>query len=66
MAKDKFSNVTCPECGTVQLMKMPKNVCQRFFFCKKCAKMISSKVTCCVVCDYGDIKCDPPHEPMEK
>jgi len=66
MTKDRYSNVTCPECGHVQLMKVPpQNVCQAFYICKGCRRMVGAKSTCCVVCDYGDMKCTPLHGPLK-
>ncbi|MFC2143543.1 GDCCVxC domain-containing (seleno)protein [Candidatus Aenigmatarchaeota archaeon] len=64
---ERLSNLTCPHCGNVQLMQIPKeDVCTKFYMCKKCKKMVKAEKTCCVICDYGDMKCEPQHNPIKK
>ena len=53
---DRHASVSCPECGYVQKMEIPKDRCIPMYICAGCKKLIKAK-TCCVFCDYGDRKC---------
>lgn len=52
------SNITCPKCGFTAKEKMPTEVCQIAYTCKKCKTTMNPKEgDCCVFCTYGDHKC---------
>ncbi len=54
------SNLTCPECGLVQALEMPTEVCQFFYECPNCDTVLKPKSgDCCVFCSYGDVPCPP-------
>ena len=52
-----FGNITCPKCGHVQKMEIPKTACLPFYKCEGCGKLIQSEKSCCVFCDYADKPC---------
>lgn len=52
------SNITCPKCGFTAKEKLPTEVCQIAYTCKKCKTTLNPKEgDCCVFCTYGDHKC---------
>jgi len=57
-----FGIITCPKCGNKQKIRIPSNKCIPFYICKKCKKLIASKKSCCVFCDYGNKKCPVSHK----
>lgn len=56
-----YGNITCPECGHIQRMKIPAGQCIPFYKCEACAKLIKAKDSCCVFCDYADKACPVSH-----
>lgn len=56
--KSGTSEITCPKCGHKEIEKLPTEVCQLFYSCKKCGyEMHPKDGDCCVFCSYGDHKC---------
>jgi len=56
--KQEEGKVTCPECKSMQDMKIPTNACVPYYKCNSCGKTISAKdEDCCVFCSYGDKPC---------
>lgn len=54
------TKLTCPECGFVQEVEMPTDVCQFFYQCVNCKFTLRSKAgDCCVFCSYREIPCPP-------
>ena len=54
------STLTCPECGTTQLLTMPEDYCLWFHDCPSCGdKLKPLPGDCCVFCSYGDVPCPP-------
>lgn len=52
------ATITCPECNSKQVERMPINACQYFYACPNCQKKIKPKPhDCCVFCSYADTKC---------
>ena len=52
------ANLTCPYCGTEQEAEMPTDVCQFFYECTSCHKVLKPlEGDCCVFCSYADHKC---------
>jgi len=59
-AFERFSTLTCPECGHRRRDEMPTDACQFFYDCEGCGAMLKPKPgDCCVYCSYGDVKCPP-------
>ena len=57
---EKFSTITCPNCGHSELEEMPTDGCQFFYDCKGCGEILRPLPgDCCVCCSYGDTKCPP-------
>ena len=57
------SQVTCPECGHVQVEIMPTDYCQIFYQCANCQTTLRPlSGDCCVFCSYGDVKCPPEQD----
>ncbi len=60
------ATITCPHCGSKQVLEMPTNYCQIMFKCPNCKKTLTPKEgDCCVFCSYADKKC-PPMQIEEK
>jgi hypothetical protein len=54
------STLTCPECGTRAVERMPTDACIFFWICPACAVRITPKPgDCCVFCSYGNVVCPP-------
>lgn len=54
------SIIKCPECGYEKEDIMPLDVCQFFYECENCNKVLKPKNgECCVFCSYGNEKCPP-------
>ena len=54
------SIITCAECGTAKIEKMPTDTCQYFYDCTGCGIKLKPKSgDCCVFCSYGSIPCPP-------
>ena len=63
MKIEKYSTITCPECGFQKEEEMPENACQFFYECTNCGVVIKPKQgDCCVYCSYGTVKCPPIQE----
>jgi hypothetical protein len=57
------STITCPLCGHPENESMPVDVCQFFYDCKGCGRLLRPKPgDCCVYCSYGDVPCPPVQE----
>lgn len=58
-----MSKITCPECGHEAIEKLPTEVCQLKYECKKCKTELWPKEgDCCVFCSYGTHKCPSKQE----
>ncbi|WP_084402562.1 MULTISPECIES: GDCCVxC domain-containing (seleno)protein [unclassified Cupriavidus] len=54
------SALTCPHCGHVETETMPLDVCQWFYECNGCHRLLRPKPgDCCVYCSYGTVCCPP-------
>lgn len=54
------SELTCPECGHQELLKMPTDACLWFHECSGCHLLLKPKQgDCCVFCSYGSVACPP-------
>ncbi|MCG6876283.1 MAG: hypothetical protein LJE97_14450 [Betaproteobacteria bacterium] len=57
---ERFSVITCPQCGTARREEMPTDACQFFYECTGCHAVIKPRSgDCCVFCSYGTAKCPP-------
>lgn len=57
---ERFSTLTCPECGHRAREEMPVDACQYFFECPGCGVLLKPRAgDCCVFCSYGDVRCPP-------
>lgn len=57
---DRFSVLTCPECGAVAREEMPTDACVYFYECRGCQVLLKpNKGDCCVFCSFGTVKCPP-------
>lgn len=57
LSKD-ITNLKCPNCGDIQVVRAPKDSCLHFYKCKSCQKVITPTVgSCCVICAYSDRNC---------
>ena len=57
------SELTCPECGHSEVLKMPTDSCQWFFECPQCHVLLKPlEGDCCVFCSYGSVACPPIQE----
>lgn len=61
LTSKKFGNVICPECKFKQSVEIPAQRCQALYRCEHCRKIIRAVKTCCVFCEYGDVKCNAVH-----
>lgn len=58
MKKIEKARFKCPECGYVEEINIPENVCMISYKCKNCKKTIwTPKESCCIICSYSDKKC---------
>ncbi|MBE0453292.1 GDCCVxC domain-containing (seleno)protein [Roseovarius autotrophicus] len=54
------SDLTCPDCGSVERLTMPSDTCQWFHTCTACGALLRPKPgDCCVFCSYGTVPCPP-------
>ncbi len=54
------SELTCPECGYRETLKMPTDACLWFHECSSCHTLLKPKPgDCCVFCSYGSVPCPP-------
>ena len=52
------ANLTCPECGYVELLDIPLNYLQIIHQCSRCGARLKPKPgDCCVFCSYADSHC---------
>ena len=59
-AFERFSELTCPECGHKKTEEMPTNACQFFYECESCKTLLKPNAgDCCVFCSFGTVKCPP-------
>ena len=57
--------ITCPYCRHKKTEVMPENLCQFFYDCESCKKLIKPlKGDCCVYCSYGSVPCPPVQQNM--
>ncbi|MGB8437634.1 MAG: GDCCVxC domain-containing (seleno)protein [Burkholderiales bacterium] len=57
-AVERFSVITCPQCGTARREEMTDNACQFFYECTGCHALLKPRSgDCCVFCSYGSVKC---------
>jgi len=63
MATEKFSTITCSNCGHKKTEEMPTETCQFFYECSNCKTALRPLVgDCCVYCSYGSVKCPSMQE----
>jgi len=56
----KFSTITCPQCGAQTEEEMPDNACVYFWQCPQCKALLKpNEGDCCVYCSYGSVPCPP-------
>lgn len=54
------SVITCPECSSQFVEKMPENACRYFWECPDCHTTSRPlEGDCCVFCSYGSEPCPP-------
>lgn len=54
------AELTCPECGFVQVAEMPTEACQFFYECVNCKVALRPRAgDCCVFCSYANLPCPP-------
>jgi hypothetical protein len=52
--------IKCPRCGHVATEIMQTDVCQYFYDCTNCARLIRPWIgDCCVFCSHGNVPCPP-------
>ena len=57
---EKFSVITCPQCGHEAREEMPANACQFFYDCSACGELLRpNDGDCCVFCSFGTVMCPP-------
>ena len=57
---ERYSVITCPQCGAARREEMPTDACQFFYECAACGTLLRPKPgDCCVFCSYGTVKCPP-------
>ena len=60
---ERYTTITCPECGHKKRECMPMDACQFFYECEGCGQVIRpAKGDCCVYCSFGDTRCPPVQE----
>ena len=53
-------NIKCPRCSYTILETMPADICQYFYDCRGCGRLIRPWIgDCCVYCSHGDVPCPP-------
>jgi len=59
----QYSTLKCPLCGHQQKHPIPEaNVHVIVYKCGGCGKLIQSRISGCVICDYGTPPCPKPHK----
>lgn len=54
------SELTCPQCGFKEVLKMPTDACLWFHECNSCHQLLKPlQGDCCVFCSYGTVPCPP-------
>jgi predicted nucleic acid-binding Zn ribbon protein len=54
-AVERFSTLTCPDCGAQERREMPVDACLFFHECPACgARLKPLAGDCCVFCSFGD------------
>ncbi|KAA3663447.1 MAG: hypothetical protein DWQ04_10670 [Chloroflexi bacterium] len=57
------SDITCPNCGHIEMATMPTESCQFFYECPNCCELLKPKEgDCCVYCSYGSVSCPSKQE----
>ena len=57
---ERFSEITCPECGHRKTEEMPTDACIYFYECEGCRTLLKpNEGDCCVFCSFGSVKCPP-------
>ncbi|WP_405234734.1 GDCCVxC domain-containing (seleno)protein [Lentisalinibacter salinarum] len=60
MTVERYSIITCPQCGHSKRERMPTDACQYFYECDGCGVLLRPMDgDCCVYCSYGDTPCPP-------
>ncbi|UWP94945.1 GDCCVxC domain-containing (seleno)protein [Aliiroseovarius crassostreae] len=63
---ERFSVLTCPECGHEEPEEMPLDACMFFYQCKGCGVVLRpAPGDCCVFCSYGTVPCPPIQDGKE-
>ena len=57
---ERFSILTCPDCGHRAREEMPTDACLFFLECAGCGvRLRPLPGDCCVFCSYGSVPCPP-------
>ncbi len=57
---ERWSELTCPECGFSEKLEMPTDACLWFHECANCKTRLQPKPgDCCVFCSWGSVPCPP-------
>lgn len=57
------STITCPECGYAKAETMPTDVCQLYYRCNSCGRILTPKEgDDCIYCSWGSIECPSKQE----
>ncbi len=57
---ERFSELTCPECGHKKTEEMPTDACLFFYECESCKTLLKPNAgDCCVFCSFGTVACPP-------
>ena len=52
--------IKCPRCAHIASETMPADICQYFYDCTGCGRLLRPKIgDCCVYCSHGDVPCPP-------
>ena len=57
---ERFSEITCPNCGHGKTETMPLDACIYFYECEECGSLLKpNQGDCCVFCSFGSVPCPP-------
>jgi hypothetical protein len=55
---ERFSEITCPNCGHGKTESMPLDACIYFYECEECGSLLKpNQGDCCVFCSFGSVPC---------
>jgi hypothetical protein len=57
---ERFSEITCPQCGHGKTESMPLDACIYYYECEECGSLLKpNQGDCCVFCSFGSVPCPP-------